>query len=52
MCRRNLAAAAALAAFGCGLLVSLLVDSVLLRLCGAAALIFLGIAMLRGKCRS
>lgn len=50
MCRKNLVAAAALVAFGCGLLFSLLVESVLLRLCGAAASIFLGIVLLRGNC--
>ncbi len=50
MCRRNLVFAAALVAFGGGLMLSIVFDSVLIRLCISAAAILLGIGLLRGNC--
>ncbi len=50
MCRRNLVLAAALIAFGCGMILSLVIDSVLIRLCLGSITIALGIGLLRGNC--
>lgn len=50
MCRRNLVLAAALIAFGCGIILSLVVDPVWIRICLGSLTIALGIGLLRGNC--
>lgn len=50
MCRRNMVLAAALIGFGAGILVSLVLESALLRLIVGAASIGVGLGLLRTKC--
>ena len=50
MCRKNWIPAAALIGFGAGLLGSLLVESVLVRLVVGLAAISVGVWLLRGRC--
>lgn len=50
MCRRYMVLAAALIAFGCGLILSLVIDSVLVRLCFGSVVIAIGVGLLRGNC--
>ncbi len=51
MCRRNWIPAAALIGFGAGLVLSLVVESVLLRLIVGGAAIGVGLWLLRTNCR-
>lgn len=50
MCRRYLVFAAALIAFGCGMIFSLVIDSVLFRLCIGCVTVAIGIGLLKGNC--
>lgn len=50
MCRRYLVFAAALISFGCGMILSLVIDSVFVRLCIGSITIIVGIGLLRGNC--
>ncbi len=50
MCRKYMVLAAALIAFGCGLIVSLLINTVFVKLCLAAVSIAIGLAFLKGNC--
>ncbi len=49
MCRKYLVMAAAVAGFGCGLVLSLLIDSYFLRLLAGGGLIFLGFVFVGRK---